>query len=157
MEYIWARSLETGNAIVDNQHKQLFAELNKLFQAYRSGQEKQGMKKTLDFMLEYTLKHFADEEKLQEECGYPEYLEHKRLHDEFRSLIKALDVKLSQNGPTEDLILEVYTVLHEWLVSHIKTEDLKIVQHIQESSTNKRKRDLTPPRKGTGYEPSSNV
>ena len=135
MEYIWNSTFETGNDTIDNQHKQLFAALSTLFEAYRSGKEKQGMKKTMDFIVAYTLRHFEDEEKLQKEHGYPEYLRHKELHEEFKGVVQELVIKLSQSGPTEELLLEFYTVLHEWLVNHIKVEDLKIAQHIHRNKT----------------------
>ena len=130
MEYVWRSNYETGNSIIDNQHKQLFATLNALFEAYRSGKEKQGMKKALDFMVAYTLQHFEDEEKLQEAYDYPEYSAHKKLHTEFRKVIEEFAIELTINGPLEKLLLEFYTVVHEWLVNHIKVEDLKIAQHI---------------------------
>jgi len=136
MQYLWAKSLETGNTVIDSQHKQLFTELTNLFDAYRSGKEQQGIEKTLEFMKTYVLKHFADEEKLQEEHNYPEYIAHKKLHDEFKDVVQTFVAKLSQSGPTDDFFLEVYTVFHEWLVNHIKIEDLKIARYIQGSKAN---------------------
>ncbi|MCL1926869.1 MAG: hemerythrin family protein [Syntrophorhabdaceae bacterium] len=130
MEYVWRSTFETGNDIIDNQHKQLFATLNTLFEAYRNGEEKQGMKKALDFMVAYTLQHFDDEEKLQEESDYPEYSAHKKLHAEFRKMIEEFAIELTLNGPLEEILIEFYTVVHDWLVNHIKVEDLKIAQHI---------------------------
>jgi len=133
MKLEWDKSLETGNADIDNQHKRLFAAISDLLEAYRNGKELQGMEKALMFMTAYTLSHFEDEEKLQQEHYYPEYISHKRMHEQFRDVIEELIKKLRRNGPSEDLLLEVYNVSHEWLIRHIKVEDLKIAQHIQES------------------------
>ena len=66
MAYAWTTDLATGNADIDDQHKRLFAAVNALFDAYRSGKERQEVEKTMEFLTAYTAKHFADEEKLQE-------------------------------------------------------------------------------------------
>jgi len=131
MHYVWVRDLETGNAVIDEQHKRLFAAQYKLFEAYRSGREQQGAAEILQFLTAYTLEHFADEEKLLQESGYPEYAAHKQLHAEFGDVIQKLAAKWSLHGPSDDLLLEVCTVIHEWLVIHIKQEDRKFVQYIQ--------------------------
>ena len=131
MAYVWSSDLETGNAVIDNQHKQLFSALNKLFVAYRSGRERQGAEETMAFLVEYASKHFSDEEELQQKYGYPEYVTHKRLHAEFRNVVQELVTQLSQNGPTDDLVLAIYTAADAWLVNHIKDEDFKMAAYVQ--------------------------
>jgi hemerythrin len=72
MAYQWDSSLECVYELVDNQHKQLVAALNNLMEASQSGQGDQAVMKTMDFLTGYTIKHFADEEKLQVKYDYPD-------------------------------------------------------------------------------------
>jgi hemerythrin len=79
----------------------------------------------------YTIKHFADEEKLQAKYDYPEYFAHKHLHTDFKELVQGLIAKLHQDGPPATFTSKVYVIIREWLVSHIKNEDLRMAAYIQ--------------------------
>jgi hemerythrin len=131
MAYKWDASLETGYAMIDNQHKQLVAALNNLLEACRSGRGQEELAKTLDFMTGYTIKHFSDEEKLQVQYQYPDYLIHKRYHDDFKLVVKDLAEQLIKEGPTEDLVGMVNTSIGDWLLNHIKGDDFKMAAYIK--------------------------
>ena len=131
MDFALGQNVETGNAAIDTQHKQLIAMLNALHGAYQSGKGRQEVERTMEFLVAYTIKHFADEEKLQEKYDYPEYFAHKHLHTEFRELVQELAAKMSRDGPTDDFIREIYITISEWLFNHIKNEDFKMAEYIQ--------------------------
>ena len=131
MAYAWTPDLATGNAVIDDQHKLLFSMVNALFDAYQGGKERQEVARTMEFLVEYTIKHFADEEELQEKYGYPDYPAHKHLHAEFKELVRRLATKMSQHGPTDNAIIEVCTTIGEWLFMHVKDEDSRMAAYIQ--------------------------
>ena len=129
--YSWNQDLETGNHQIDEQHKQLVAALNTLHDAARSGKGFTELARALEFLGAYTAKHFADEEKLQRQSGYPDYLRHKRYHDEFRQVARELSSRLVKEGPTDELLTTVYTTIGDWLVHHIKGDDFKMAAFVQ--------------------------
>ena len=129
--YAWNQDLATGNAVIDNQHKQLFTAVNTLFNAYKSGKERQEVERTIEFLMGYSIKHFADEEKLQQEYDYPEYPRHRQIHDEFKVEVKELVEMLIQEGSTDEFVNKVYVTIGEWLVNHIKGEDFKMAAYVQ--------------------------
>ena len=131
MAYVWTPDLSTGDAVIDDQHKQLFAAVNALFDAYQSGKERQEVERTMEFLVKYTAKHFADEEKLQEKYEYPDFFAHKQLHAEFTEMVQRLVTKMSRDGPTENFIIEVCTTIGEWLFLHVKGEDSNMAAYIQ--------------------------
>ena len=131
MAYAWSSELETGNAVIDNQHKQLFVALNALFDAYRSGGRRQEVERTMEFLLGYTVKHFADEEELQRKCDYPDYYAHRQLHIDFKGVAQDLVNKMPQEGPTDEFITMVYAIVGEWLFKHIKGDDFRMVAYMQ--------------------------
>jgi hemerythrin len=131
MAYAWSPDLETGNTAIDNQHKQLIAAVNDLFDAHQHGKGRQEVERTMEFLVGYTIKHFADEGKLQEKYDYPDYLIHKQAHTNFKAVAQELTKKLSKEGPTDELIRNVYVTVGEWLVNHIKGDDFKMATYVR--------------------------
>jgi hemerythrin len=131
MAYTWSDDMKTGNTMIDIQHKQLIQAVNDLLAACASGQGRTEIGKTLDFLSAYTEKHFADEEKLQLQYKYPDYPRHKKLHDGFKQLVHQLAQQLKEQGPTVSLVSKVNTQIGDWLVNHIKKEDMKVAAHIR--------------------------
>ena len=64
MPYYWKDEWATGNANIDTQHKQLFKAINDLLEACSSGQGRVKLSATMQFLIDYTDKHFGDEEKM---------------------------------------------------------------------------------------------
>ena len=69
MSVTFDKSLETGNELIDQQHKELIDRVNKLLESCYMGTEKRTAIQTLNFLLDYTEFHFQAEEKLQEESS----------------------------------------------------------------------------------------
>ena len=131
MAYKWDSSLETGYAKVDNQHKQLVAAVNNLMEAGSSGKGDEAVMETLDFLTGYTVKHFADEEQLQVDYSYPDYLNHKRIHEDFKEQVGKLVARVVKEGPSEKIINEVSTIIGSWLLNHIKGDDFRMAAFVK--------------------------
>jgi hemerythrin-like metal-binding protein len=130
-DFPWDESLATGHEIIDGQHRQLFVAINALFDAFRSGKGAEELASALNFLQNYTLKHFADEEAIQREYGYPDYPNHRRLHEGLTAVVKELNGKLSTQGISDALIREVHQKVGVWLVTHIKAQDTKLAAYIR--------------------------
>lgn len=136
MAYQWDASLETGYAKVDNQHKQLVAAVNNLMAASKEGKGDRAVMDTLDFLTGYTVKHFADEERLQTDYEYPDYLNHKRIHDEFKITVGKLIERVVAEGPTEEIIDIVSDAVGSWLLNHIKGDDFRMAAYVKAADAN---------------------
>ena len=135
MAYKWDSSLESGYDKVDNQHKQLVAAVNNLMEASSSGKGDHAVMETLDFLTGYAVKHFMDEEKLQVQFNYPDYLNHKRIHDEFKLRVGDFVEMVKKEGPTEKVISEVSSTIGAWLLNHIKGDDFRMAAYIKAADT----------------------
>ncbi|MDR2102197.1 MAG: bacteriohemerythrin [Treponema sp.] len=131
MDYEWDSSLETGNELIDSQHKGLFEAINNLLETCRQGKGKEELSKSLDFLTQYTIKHFFDEEQLQQKHKYPDFPNHKGYHDGFKATVRDLAVRLIMKGVSDELIEEVKSKIGGWLVTHIKGQDVKVAAHIR--------------------------
>ena len=138
MEYTWDKTLETGHEKIDEQHKQLFDTLVTLIDATRQGSAREEIYKTLDFLAEYTVMHFKTEEDLQLEYGYPDYSIHKQSHDEFKTTIKNQIYTLQKKGPEKELIDIVAQTVGDWLVTHIKGNDIEMTAYLKSQGAIKR-------------------
>ena len=134
MDYVritWERALETGIAAIDNQHKQLIAAVNALFEAHQRGKGVKEVERTMTFLVEYTFQHFNDEEEIQEKYGYPHHFAHKQIHDKFKGEAQHLASVLHREGPTDELTTHVCVTIGRWVIDHIKSEDAKMAAHIR--------------------------
>jgi hemerythrin-like metal-binding protein len=127
----WNPELATGNYNIDSQHKQIFRILSNLVDASINGQNPAVLEKTLNFLTDYTLKHFTDEEALQLTYNYPGYPEHRQAHDDFKKTVAALRAEFDEKGSSPELWEKVASTIVRWLVKHIKQEDFKIATFIR--------------------------
>jgi hemerythrin-like metal-binding protein len=124
--YLWDDALAIGVENIDEQHRQLFIALNSLIDAIEMGKGAEELKKALDFLVNYTATHFADEEEIQKQCGFPDFENHRLIHEAFKSGVIQMAGQLDKLGSSADTIKEVRNKVGEWLINHIKFQDSKI-------------------------------
>lgn len=134
MAYTFTKDLETGNQLIDTEHRQLIDAINNLLTACSTGKGRNELANTTKFLQDYTAKHFSNEEKLQLQSQYPEYASHKRYHDEFKKVVAGICQKLEKDGPTVAMVGEVNGAIAGWLINHIKREDVKVANHLKGKS-----------------------
>lgn len=131
MAYAWTKELETGNSLIDQEHKQLFNAINGLLDACSKGQGRNEIQATLDFLNQYTIKHFSDEEKIQLGSKYPDYTNHKKYHEGFKKVVSDIAKDFNKDGATIVLVSKVNHSIADWLINHIKKEDVKVAAHVK--------------------------
>ena len=131
MRYEVTQDLVTGNALIDSEHRQLFAAVNDLMDACSQGKGRDQIQKTVKFLSDYVVKHFGDEENLQVKHKYPGYPAHKTFHDGYRRQLTEKSQQLLVDGPSIKALGELNQVIGV-LVSHIRTEDKRLAHYIKE-------------------------
>ena len=133
MAIVFDDSLRTGNGLIDTQHQELIARVNKLTDACKVGAEKLTAVQTLNFLMDYTNIHFADEEKLQEEKNYPLLAAHRDQHGKFVKAVEELREMLEEEeGPTEAFVEAVKKNIVDWLLNHILVWDKQLALYVKE-------------------------
>ncbi|MDD3393566.1 MAG: hemerythrin [Clostridia bacterium] len=130
MAFTWTKELETGNIQIDTEHKQLIKAINDLLEACSSGKGRNEVIRTVDFLSQYTKTHFAHEQVLQQKFHYPDYVNHKKYHEDFIKVVDGIAIRLKAEGATIQLVGEVNMQVGNWLINHIKREDVKVAKHI---------------------------
>lgn len=131
MKYMVTRDLETGNAIIDSEHQQLFDAVNRLTDACSSGQGRASLNDTINFLLDYVDKHFTHEESLQKQSNYPGLIAHHQFHEAYKQKLRTLANQIPRSGAT---IVDLFAINQHIgvLVSHIRTEDRKLGAYLQD-------------------------
>ena len=119
---IWHKNYETGNIQVDDEHKEIFKLVqNVVDAAVDSGEEK--VKTTIDFLANYTVNHFKNEETLMEESSYPDMPVHKKQHDDFVVEVLALREKVINGSDSSISDVDIKKVIVNWLTDHVLGSD----------------------------------
>ncbi len=117
----WNEAFMVQVPSMDNQHLGLFEAMNRLYQAVLDKSPAQLRKQRLDELLKLATRHFADEEQVMEQAGYPELRRHKQEH---ARLLAELDTLMQRNGPDdEEFNMELLVFLKNWLLNHISKVD----------------------------------
>ena len=111
----WRTSFNTGIDVIDGQHRQLVEMINRLHQA-----SSEQIRDVLLDLIDYTESHYAFEETLMEDAGYPFCKAHKRVHESFIKRVAGYKRRFDEG---ENIAEELTGVLSRWLVHHIKNDD----------------------------------
>ena len=116
----WTQDLNTGFADVDEQHQILVDHFNKLDDAFKSA-DYEATKKELQDLIDYTIFHFGEEEKMLEAAHYRMTEPHKKVHANFIKKMGELQGRF-ENGDITAL-QEVLDMCDGWLFRHIRLND----------------------------------
>lgn len=121
----WKPCYETGNNLIDEQHKSLFSTINSLNNAMLEGQGQTIVRQTLESLQDYTTIHFDTEEQFMRDHQYPRYLKHKMEHEALKAKVAEFE---RENDDLSSLTIAVSEFLTNWLIHHIKDEDQQMIK-----------------------------
>jgi len=127
----WRESLSIGVDAIDGQHKELLQRFDKLLSACKDGKGIDELKSLLDFLSDYVLTHFRDEEAIQRQHQYPGHEEHKKQHDGFVVRLEALKQEIDTQGMAVHHVMETNNLLLKWLINHISVVDKELGKFLQ--------------------------
>ncbi len=125
----WSDDFATTVHCVDEQHKKLVSMVNDLHKAMTTGKGNEALAGILTGLKEYVIQHFGDEEKLQQQAGYPGFLHHKKIHTQF--VAKLVDLENNFKEGRVGISMELMDFLKDWLLQHIMGTDQKYVPYLK--------------------------
>jgi hemerythrin-like metal-binding protein len=130
----WTPGMSVGVPALDAQHRELFTRLNRLVAAIRAGRGSADVAPVLAFLDDYTREHFADEERVMEQAGYPALAEHRAQHAGFCAELARLRERLAVPGADrQELAGHLHLHLRDWLVRHIIGADRAYAAHLEKN------------------------
>jgi len=121
----WSTDLAVGVDVIDEQHRQWIQRFNDVAVAIAAHQGPVQIGKKLAFLMDYNKLHFATEEKLMTDRGYPDLPVQRAQHKELTETLKDLVRDFEEEGATQKLAETVNSYLGNWLIKHIRELDLK--------------------------------
>jgi len=76
----WHAAYESGNPVIDDQHRGLFTDANQLLGAVLSGRPEAEVAALVNTLVKDVVQHFKDEEVIIRAAGYPRADEHAAIH-----------------------------------------------------------------------------
>jgi hemerythrin len=125
MDMLWTKSLETGIDSIDNQHKELFNQIDILVDPGKANR----VRDTLDFLEKYIARHFSDEQAMHASSKYPKAAEHRGYHDKYIVVFRQLKDKYLKEGPTPANNIAVNKNVIGWLKDHILVHDKEFAEY----------------------------
>lgn len=114
----WTAQYSVGVPEMDEQHKELIKLINKLYIAMR---DRGNVQDVMDGVVQYTVKHFRDEEALMKNMGYQGLGQHLTMHKKVIAQVQHFSkrVQAKEKGIEKKLLI----FLKEWLLNHIVKQD----------------------------------
>jgi hemerythrin-like metal-binding protein len=121
-------SVQIGS--IDAQHQTLFRLAEELNTAMAAGRGKSALFRILDRLVQYTMVHFANEERLMRLHDYPGLAAHQAQHEALTKQVQQFQAEF--NAGTTAITVELMYFLRDWLTGHIAGTDQKYVPFLKE-------------------------
>jgi len=126
----WDSSLETGDKLVDEQHRNIHALAASLHAAHDGPEQ---IMLVLDRLMDHVACHFASEEDLMERAHCPRDMieEHVAEHQALTQQAREITIRFRLGEVTSTR--EIADFLNEWLREHVHERDRVLVDYVRAS------------------------
>jgi len=135
----WTDKFETGDAIIDSQHKTLIGYINRLEGLSHTTnferKEAEFIVNLVDFMEIYTVAHFNHEEGCMARHRCPAYQVNKNAHTQFLEFFAHFKRRFAAEGCRPDVLQELHDSCHDWIQKHILHIDIQLKPCLARTST----------------------
>lgn len=124
----WSTAMSVSQHDLDADHRHLIEIINRLWMADRMS-NRQIIEFVLDDLVNYTESHFAREEGLMKQTGFPGYEHHREIHGTICRRLGKIRWEYFQ-GIRDELRSELLEFVTGWLNQHILHEDMQYGRYI---------------------------
>jgi hemerythrin len=130
-ELEWSERFALDFEVMDVQHRELLGRINLLREQVRR-RELDACREVMGFVSEYAVSHFATEERLMRESGYPFREQQRREHGAFIRYFGELrsEIDSGTHDPTY-LAFRVQLFLIDWFVNHTSRTDRHLAHYLR--------------------------
>lgn len=126
----WSDIYSVGDQTLDGHHQRLFDILNQLHDELLGHHREEAVAHTIKALLDYSHYHFSEEERVMKAIGFPEYEEHKAVHEKI--IHKLQEYERDKATGDRKSAGELYSFLvGDWLWKHILEMDKKMTPYIR--------------------------
>jgi len=120
----WKDAYSVGNESIDFEHQEIIELINSVYTNLASSRNLAEIEEKIIHVHAEISAHFALEERLMRESGYPELKEHKEHHEELLDELRNLMDSIEIDG--ESAFDELGDKLDAWFGLHFSTHDARL-------------------------------
>ena len=137
MELLWSEQFRVGNNTIDNDHKYLINTINEIERSMEA-KDFSALIKLLDALSDYSVVHFAREEKIAVAVGYSQVAQLSHSHQELITQLDEVKLEIQKMGEewVQETTMHFTNFLHRWLINHVNNEDLLMKPLLETFSPN---------------------
>jgi hemerythrin len=121
---VWNDSLDVNVKNMNDEHIELIRLMNRVHEASEGKRGNATVARELDELVNYTVKHFRDEEAYMDSIAFAGAASHKLIHKNLLERVGQYVAGFKRSGATH-LPEDFFKFLRFWLVSHIQGIDTK--------------------------------
>lgn len=126
----WTDKFETGHSLVDSQHRMLISYVNRLeglsANTNPTREEVELFLRFLEFLEDYIMAHFRDEEDCMYRFRCPAHFDNKRAHSEFLDFFRGFKLRFEIEGYRPEVVKELFEACVAWIQRHILRVDVQL-------------------------------
>ncbi|WML34069.1 bacteriohemerythrin [Clostridium sp. OS1-26] len=129
----WKKKYSCNIQIIDDEHKKLFEIGQSIYDLALHKRYVDYYDRILDLideLKEYTVYHFADEEKIMRLYEYPDFDNHKKIHEDFIEKIENINLN-HVDDDQQKAIINLLDFVYVWIEGHILAQDLKVRDYFE--------------------------
>jgi hemerythrin len=130
----WTEELATGIDSIDNQHKSIFEEGEKIIQ-FDEETSKKSVENSFKYLINYVIEHFSSEENVMIRYCYDNFEDHRNKHTHLIVNLHKLYKDFRNNGLDEKLLDDFKLLIIKWLINHIDQDDKKFAYFMRKAGT----------------------
>lgn len=124
----WKQTYETGQPLMDAEHRLLVMLFRKLDVAIKTQQQPATISHIVLELRKCVEFHFVSEENVMRETGYPDIDEHRAQHAKLLLNLQTMINRLASHREYPDDVLDF---LIGWLTEHIACHDQQVAEHVR--------------------------
>jgi hemerythrin len=128
----WNDAMSVGIPEIDEDHKFFITLVNRFNESVADRMDIAEVRQRMQDIVNHTERHFADEEKLLNEFGYPDAADHARIHAQVKDELRQVMGSIPTGGTDYELI-EAGLKIKQKIIDHILEEDMKYAEYHRES------------------------
>jgi hemerythrin-like metal-binding protein len=133
--YTFVSRHETGNKLLDSEHKQLFQLIGECSAMALNGATCEYLMSKLNELYGRLESHFLNEEKLMAVLGTKQTEMHKNQHLNLLVMLKKNIIHFADKETKINAVQKVLADLFDWYETHIEYEDKKLALHIENAAS----------------------
>jgi hemerythrin len=118
--YVWNETYQVDVEILDQQHRVIFAYLQKISSAVAGGADEVTILSLIENFDIFCKVHFFDEERVMDNARFPSVDLHRKQHDIF---VTHLELFKAAYSPPKMIMKDEFSVIADWFVRHVMTYD----------------------------------